>query len=369
MKEINIMRKNVLMIVPTFNYAGGIESFVMNTLRFMNHEVFQIDIMTHELTAHDYVKEVEKYGGQVYQLPRFSPRNVSQIKEMYESILQAKNYDVVHCNMANAAFLYLGIAKRYRIPVRILHSHQNKAADKLSHAIRNVPLLYIGKKWLTHRIACSKIAGDYLFGKAPYDLVYNAIDYNLYQFDPSVRREVRTELGFSESDVILGHTGRLTPQKNQSFLIQLLSDLRQKSLDKSYHLVLVGEGEDKESLLNLAATLQVSEFVHFLGERNDIPRLLQAFDLFVFPSLYEGVGISVLEAQAAGLYSICSSGVPEEADISPSIVHLDLNDKQAWLTAIDQVYHRTATPPVLDEKYDIRQNAERLSNLYHSYLS
>lgn len=363
------MKKNVLMILPTFKYAGGIESFVMNTLRFMNREQYNFDILTHDLSAHDYVAEIQNFGGEVFLLPPFSLSSLTQIKTEYEALLNQKTYDIVHCNMANAAFLYLSLAKKHKVPVRILHSHQNKAADTLSHALRNIPLLFIGKQFANYRMACGKLAGDYLFGKQPYDIVNNAIDYQAYQFDEEMRQSVRQELGYAGDEIVIGHTGRLTPQKNQAFLLDLLAVLNKTYPEKAYRLLLVGEGEDREKLIEQTEQLGLGGKVNFLGERKDIPRLLMACDLFVFPSIYEGLGISVLEAQASGLYSICSKGVPLEADISSRIIHLDLEQMADW---IEQVVANSTRQPLrecLDERYDIRTNAALLGDLYNKYHS
>ncbi|WP_286782847.1 glycosyltransferase [Streptococcus sp. UBA4344] len=359
----------VLMILPTFNYSGGIESFVMNNLRHLNMKEFQIDILSHDVNALDYVSEVENFGGKVFLLPKFSPKNFSIIKSNYVDILSKNQYDVVHCHMANAAFLYLKYAQKYKVPVRILHSHQNKAADTLIHSLRNIPLLAVGKKYANHCMACTALAGDFLFPNHQYDIVRNAIDYSAYIFDGDRRVALRKKFGFLKTDIVIGHTGRLTSQKNQIFLLSILEKLSLQN--PNYKLVLVGGGEDRELLEKKVIKHDLSEKVKFLGDRNDIPELLQVFDLFVFPSIYEGLGISILEAQANGLFCVTSTGVPEDADISANIVHLDLKQGvEMWCEVIARIdISKRSEEVVLDPKYDIIKNADILTGLYRRFLN
>ena len=358
----------VLMILPTFNYSGGIESFVMNNIRHMNMAEYQIDILSHDVNASDYVSEVEKFGGKVFHFPRFSPKNFPIIKSKYISILSENQYDIVHCHMANAAFLYLKYAQKYKVSVRILHSHQNKAADTLSHSLRNIPLLAIGKKYANFRMACTKLAGDFLFPKQNYDIVRNAIDYQKYAFDFEKREELRQEFGFYESDIVIGHTGRLTKQKNQVFLLKVFEKLVNQN--SNYKLVLVGSGEDLELLEDIVIKSDLQGKVQFFGDRNDIPNILQIFDIFVFPSIYEGLGISILEAQASGLPCVTSTGVPEDADISTNIAHLDLTEEiDKWCEVIgDMDINKRSSNVDLDPKYDIVKNADILTEFYLEYI-
>ncbi|WP_082306737.1 glycosyltransferase [Streptococcus gallolyticus] len=358
----------VLMILPTFNYSGGIESFVMNNIRHMNMAEYQIDILSHDVNASDYVSEVEKFGGKVFHFPRFSPKNFSIIKSKYISVLSENQYDIVHCHMANAAFLYLKYAQKYKVSVRILHSHQNKAADTLSHSLRNIPLLAIGKKYANFRMACTKLAGDFLFPKQNYDIVRNAIDYQKYAFDFEKREELRQEFGFYESDIVIGHTGRLTKVKNQVFLLKIFEKLVNQN--SNYKLVLVGSGEDLELLEDIVIKSDLQGKVQFFGDRNDIPNILQIFDIFVFPSIYEGLGISILEAQASGLPCVTSTGVPEDADISTNIAHLDLTEEiDKWCEVIgDMDINKRSSNVDLDPKYDIVKNADILTEFYLEYI-
>lgn len=355
----------VLMVLPGLNVCGGMESFIMNYFRNINRERVMFDFVTHNISENSYVEEIQSLGGIIYQLPPFSLKSVKTIKKRVKQILAENDYKIIHCHMANAAFLYLSVAKKAGIPIRILHSHQDKAADSFAHAVRNVPLIYFGLHYCNYRIACSNIAGRYLFKNQKYTIVNNAINYEDYEFNSELRDEVRRELGFTD-EIVIGHTGRLCPQKNQLFLLKIMKKLKDRQFNVK--LMLIGEGEDRDYLEHATMEMGLSNYVTFLGARKDIRRLLQAMDLFVFPSIYEGLGISVLEAQAASLLTYCSTGVPDEANISGEMIYLSLDKgEEYWtnqiVTRIEKGIERN-NERILSKEYDIREKADELTKLY-----
>ena len=149
----NEKAERILVIIPGLNVCGGMESFFMNYFRNIDRSKIVFDFLTHDISDVSYVKEIQELGGNIYRLPPFSIGNLKLIKVEYINILKENHYRIVHCNMANAAFMYLNIAKKMNIPIRILHSHQDKAADSFSHALRNIPLIYYGKKFANVRDA------------------------------------------------------------------------------------------------------------------------------------------------------------------------------------------------------------------------
>lgn len=361
--------ERVLVIIPGLNVCGGMESFFMNYLRNIDRSKIVFDFLTHDISDNSYVDEIIELGGKIYKLPPFSISNLNLIKSEYVKILNENHYRIVHCNMANAAFLYLNIAKKKNIPVRILHSHQDKAADTWSHALRNIPLIYYGKRFANVRIACSKQAGDYLFNKNDYTIINNAIDYSKFKFNQNLRESIRAQFNITHNYVV-GNTGRLVTQKNQKFLIDVFYEIKKKK--GNAFLLLVGEGEERIFLEKKVKDLCLEDSVLFLGSRSDINELLLAMDIFVFPSLYEGLGISVLEAQAASLMCFCSENVPKDADISGNIkyISLDLSAKE-WADIIlmnDSTETIRKQNIVLSKEYDIKEKCNQLSNLYFSSL-
>lgn len=364
-------RIRVLMIMPGLNYCGGIETVIMNYYSEFNLDNYQIDFLTHDISENSYLEFIKKRGSNVYLLPKFSFNTVNEIKTRYIQILDDNHYDIVHCNMANAAFLYLRIAKNKGINVRILHSHQNKAADKKSHAVRNIPLLFFGKKYANKYMACSKIAGDFLFGKKKYYILPNSIEYSDYYFNQKKREEIRSSLGL-EGKLVLGHTGRLCPQKNQIMLLQLVNKLKEKY--NNILLLLVGDGDDKEILQTYINNHDLNENVILYGSSNQVSLLLQAMDIFLFPSIYEGFGMSALESQISGLPTICSNNVPKEIKIMDYIYFLPVeNNLDEWVTKIESICSsdllKNRNLLKVDKTYDINKNSKMLDTYYKAFLS
>ncbi|WP_129739264.1 glycosyltransferase family 1 protein [Massilimicrobiota timonensis] len=365
----NEKAERILVIIPGLNVCGGMESFFMNYFRNIDRSKIVFDFLTHDISDVSYVKEIQELGGNIYRLPPFSIGNLKLIKVEYINILKENHYRIVHCNMANAAFMYLNIAKKMNIPIRILHSHQDKAADSFSHALRNIPLIYYGKKFANVRIACSKQAGDYLFKTKEYTIINNAIDYSKFKYNQEIRANIRKKININHNYVV-GNTGRLAIQKNQRFLIDIFYEIKKKK--ENAYLLLVGEGEERKSLEEKVIDLSLEDSVLFLGSRSDISELLSAMDVFVFPSLYEGLGISILEAQAASLMCFCSKNVPKEADISGNIeyISLDLSAKE-WADIIlmnDSTKLIRQQDIMLSKEYDIKEKCSQLTYLYYSYL-
>lgn len=361
-RDINEVER-ILIIIPALNVCGGMESFIMNYFRSIDKSKYIFDFITHEIGESSYAEEIISYGGKIYKMPAFTIKNIPIIERKYKEILKINKYNVVHCNMANGAFLYLRIAKKMNVAVRIIHSHQNKASDKLAHSIRNVPLNYIGKKYSNVFIACSKEAGDYLFKNKPYSIINNAIDYEKFYFNKKNREIYRKKYNLQNSFVI-GHTGRLCNQKNQMFLLNIF--IKIQKIKKDCKLILIGEGESYIQLKKFASEKNIEENVVFLGAQENISELLCAMDVFVFPSLYEGLGISILEAQVSGLDCYASTEVPRASDISGNVCYLPLDEMNIWIDKIlsNKTKEIRNNLIKLDYKYDIKKQVKVLENFY-----
>lgn len=358
----------ILTITPGLNVCGGIESYVMNYYSRIHNDV-EMDFITHEIADDTYKNMIEANGDHVYLFPKIG-LNVFKVKKQVEEFFEKHHdYDIVHCHMANAAFLYLKIAKKYGIKVRIIHSHQNKAADKLSHAIRNIPLIKIGVKNANVYFACSKLAGDYLFKKKKYYLINNAIDGKRFKYDAAKRKQMRKELGISDDTFVIGNVGRLCPQKNQKFLVDVFCEVNKKVNSK---LMIVGDGELYNDLIIHIRDLKIEDKVLLLPSTSKIEDYYQAMDMFVLPSLYEGLGIVNIEAQACGLKTIVSERVPEIAKISDLLSFVNLSDgEKAWANEIikSKDYERKEQKDILAKSgYDIDTECEKLIDIYRKLI-
>lgn len=358
--------KRILQILPELNPSGGIENVVMNYYRQIDKNKFQFDFIAHSIKNDAYAQEISNLGGIVHILPRFSPSNFPRIKKEYLEILSSKQYAAVHCNMANAAFLYLKEARKQNIPLRILHSHQNKYADTFPHALRNIPLVALGKSYANIRIACSVSSGKFLFGNKPFTLLPNAIDLAKFRFNPESRRLKRSELDILDSQFVIGNVGRLVPQKNQAFLIRLMPEVLKKN--SNVILLITGEGVLESQLKRLCSELEITSSVRFLGIRTDVNDLLSAMDCFAFPSKYEGLGEALVEAEVSGLPCIASTDVPTAAKINNNCVRLarkEFTHWIQWLSGCNVVPDRDrAYINALHSDYDISETASVLEKIY-----
>ncbi len=369
MKEVSKKNIKILTITPGLNVCGGIESYVMNYYNNIKNEV-EIDFITHDISFYYYKNIIEKNGNKVYLFPKFSSKNLLKIRKKIEQFFKENNdYDIIHCHMANAAFLYLKYAKKYGIKVRIIHSHQNKAADQLSHAIRNYPLIKMGIRYSNVYFACSKIAGKYLYKNKFFYQINNAIDAEKFIYDEKMRIKMRKKLKIEESYVI-GNIGRFCNQKNQTFLIDIFSEVKKKIDAK---LLLIGEGALQEEYENKIEKLNLKNDVLILPPSNEIEKYYQAMDVFVLPSLYEGLGIVNIEAQATGLKTIVSDKVPPEAKISELITYVDLNaSAEEWADIIIKNidYKRINHNDDLKKSgYDIKVESKKLIDIYNKLVS
>ena len=357
----------ILTITPGLNLCGGIERYVVNYYSHIKNEV-NMDFITHDIKEDYYKKIIEKDGNKVFLFPKIGIRNVFKLYKLVDDFFEKHNdYDIVHCHMANAAFLYFWAAKKHGIKVRILHSHQNKYADKLTHVIRNIPLIKKGLKLSTDFFACSKIAGDFLFKDRKYYIINNAIDAKKFAFNQKVRLKIRKELKLDDYFVI-GNVGRFCVQKNQKFLLDVFSKIREKGKSK---LLLIGDGELKDELKQYAKKINVDNDVIFISSTSEVEKYYCAMDAFALPSLYEGLGIVNIEAQCSGLKTFVSTAVPVEAKISDLITYIDLNSSQEWANIIssNMVYNREShINDAVTNGYDINKESYNVLNIYKELI-
>lgn len=374
-KKNNLNKIKVLYITPALNVCGGIESYCMAYYRHMSEKV-KIDFATHEILDNTYKNEIENKGGKVYL---FEPLNlkkliksVKQIKHFFE---QNSDYDIIHCNMVNAAIFYFYYAKKNGIRVRIIHSHQNNYADKLLHAIRNIPLIKMGNLLATDRFACSKVAGDFLFKNKPYYIVKNAIELEKYRYNDDIRKKIRIINSLNDNTFVIGNVGRLTEQKNQIKLIDIMKELV-FNLNKDVKLLIIGNGHLKEKLISKTKEYCLQDNVIFVGSVNNVQDYLQAMDCFVLPSLYEGVGIVNIEAQAAGLPTIVSDKVPIEAKVTNLLKYVKLKESsRMWASTILRIgknKHRKNNDyinEISNNGYDIKKEGIKLEKKYFDLIN
>lgn len=345
--------------------SGGTESLIMNWYRNIDRTKIQFDFLVRSDDS-NYLDEITALGGRVFYTASF-PRHFVQNRRETKKILQRKEWDIIHVH-GNAAMymLPLKLAKRLDYPCRIMHSHSVKAQNKLFDVIHSVNKKSISQ-YATHLFACSHAAGKWMFDRE-YELMKNAVNTEAFRFDPAARKSLRKEYGIGDRYVI-GHVGRFATPKNHAFLLEIFREFRGSHPDSV--LMLVGDGELEESIRNKGAELGILDSILFMGRRSDIGQLMSAMDMFVLPSLYEGLGIVLVEAQLNGLPCIVSDeAFNDEVAIIPHISRLSLNkDASAWAalmhekSMLTQQRHISASF-AQQSGYDMATEIKRLEEFY-----
>lgn len=353
--------------VVTHMERGGLETMLMNYYRHMDRQKVQFDFLTHRQARGAYDDEIESLGGIIYRLPRLVPWSRSYLAALDAFFTEHLAYQIVHVHQDCLSSVILKAAAKHQVPVRIAHSHNANQDKNLKYPIklwykRSIP------RYATDLFACGKNAGDWMFGGAPYQIINNAIDAAAYTCDAAKRAAVRRSLGFTD-ELVVGHVGRFNPQKNHPFLLEIFSELLKK--EPNAVLLLVGGGEDKAKIQARAKEMGIDEQVRFLGVRSDVADLMQAMDVFVFPSLYEGLPVTMVEAQASGLPCIISDKVPEECIITEGLVDvMPLSaSADAWA---EKVLEKRKCPRTDHSKevaahgFDIKAEALKLQEFYQN---
>lgn len=357
----------VLQVVTDMR-RGGLETMLMNYYRVIDKNKIQFDFLTHRDYLGDYGTEIQKLGGKIYHISRLNPFSPSYKKELNNFFIDHPEYQIIHVHQDCMSSVILKIAKKQGIKVRIAHSHANSQDKNIKYPIK---LLY--KKWIpkyaTDLLACGKSAGDWMFKGVQYKILVNAIDAKQYRYNIKIREQIRKELGIAEDELIIGHVGRFSPAKNHIFLLRIFQRLLKR---KNAKLLLVGDGELKQKIETEIEKLELSGKVLLTGVRTNIGELMQVMDVFVLPSIYEGLGIVGVEAQAAGLPCVISENVPDEAVITKNVRKVALSDSEDyWVKVIleaEKVERKDTYNEICEAGYDIESNSVKLEKYYFDLL-
>lgn len=341
---------------------GGIEHFVMELYRHIDREKVQFDFLTSVDEKGYFDDEIEMLGGKIFHAYPLKANPIKNFKDI-SNIVKMNQYDIVHRHTGSAFGYYdLKAAKHGGAKNLILHSHNPQAGNIYLHQISKLLL-----KTDCIKFACSKEAGEFLFGKkADVTIIKNSIDCEKFRFNNKIRESMRQELEV-EGKLVIGHIGRFEEQKNHIKLLQIFKEIYERRPDSV--LLCVGEGKLLEERKKQASQLGIEKAVHFLGVRDDIEKIMQSFDCFLFPSLYEGFSIVQIEVQANGLSCFTSKKVvPENSNITGNVTFIDLEkNPETWADIILQSNFgrdKNAINIVKKEGYDINDNVEYLCEFY-----
>lgn len=369
-KEFKMMPIRVLIIIAAMN-RGGAETSIMNFYRNLDRNKVQYDFLVHTDVKSDYDDEITLMGGKIYQMPTVKMSTIFQYRRELEKFLQEHpEYKIIHSHRSTISSLILGVPKKMGIKCRISHVHGSNPGRGLKGIQRQI-LRYHLKNVSTHCFACGEAAAIWAYGKKIYSsgkikVIRNGIDLDMYSYSISQRKLTREQLGLEDNDFVMGHVGRFNFVKNHSFLIDVFSACIQ--INPNAKLLLVGGGELENDIRKKVHALGLNQSVRFLGVREDVNNLLQAMDVFVFPSVFEGVPLSLIEAQASGLQCVISDTVPKECAVTELCKFISLNeDVNKWAKEITKtnVNKREAKKEMIATAgYDIKSETMWLQNFY-----
>ncbi len=356
----------ILQVVHAMN-QGGVENFLMNIYRKIDRSKIQFDFVVHVSSEGYFDSEIKALGGKIYHCFDYKIYNHLQYVSWWGSFFSAHGeYKIVHSHLDSCANIHLRVAKKHGLKT-VAHAHNTAEGFGYRAAVKK--LLKVGfNGCCEHKFACSRDAAQWLFGKQAdkATIVNNAIDVEKFVYKADIASQVKQELGLSGDEFVVGHVGRFNTQKNHGFLIEIFAEVLK--FEKNAVLLLIGEGDLEAEIRQKVKAQGIEKNVRFLGIRSDVNRVLQAMDVFLFPSLYEGLGIVIIEAQAAGLPCVISDTVPSEAVVTDLAEKISLESSvEIWAKAVVNNKNRergNTEKEIRKAGYDIKATADIIMQFY-----
>lgn len=368
MKKINVL------IVGMSNNLGGIETYLINLYRQINKDLFNLKFLVFKGTVPCFYEEIKD------NLVYITPRNNDYVlfnKELKE-VLQQNNFDIIHFNLMSFSFYEPIIqALRYSNCKLILHSH---VSGNIKNTFKTTIISYFGKKLILRKkyckryvfFGCSRDAINDLFGNYYYlnncsnYVVNNGINVEKFLFSAENRKKIRTKLNLKNTDILIGHVGRFTYAKNHKKILSIFNNLYKKN--NNCKLLLIGDGELKDNIVKLISNYKLKDRVIILSNISDVNNYLSAMDLFVFPSIYEGLGIAIIEAETAGLHCFISNNIPNEVDLTSKIHRCNISDDDdIWVKKIEK-YINTINDRTIEyskiKQFDLKESINFIEKIY-----
>lgn len=352
--------------IVTHMGRGGLETMLMNYYRHMSREQIQFDFLVHRDFTADYDMEISSMGGKIYHFPRLIPWSIRYRRQLMDFFRNHPEYRIIHVHQDCLSAIALECAKQCKIPVRIVHSHISSQDKNWKYPLK---CYYKNKipSFATDFFACSQKAGEWMFQGRTFSVIPNAIDADRFAYLPEKAIEMRHRLHIDVRTCVIGHVGRFHPQKNHRFLVDIFCEFLKHHPNSI--LLLVGDGNGKAAIQRKVNQMGISKHVYFMGSRADVPDLLQVMDVFVFPSHYEGLGISIVEAQASGLPCLISDTIPEECIVTDNLVvpYSLKNSPDKWADKLESLIHlprRKRTAEIYQAGYDLANTAKKLEMFY-----
>ena len=353
--------------------GGGVEAVIMNYYRHIDRTKIQFDFLCDEDSTNIPYEEIESLGGRVIIIPPYQ-KVFKYIKEL-KRVLKEGQYKIVHSHINTLSVFPLYAAKKAGVPVRIAHSHSTTNKKEWKKNLMKLALRPFAKTFATDYFACSELAGRWLFGDKTFDegkvyVLNNAIDLDKFTYDEKIRTSKRKELKIKDNTIVIGHIGRFVEQKNHRGLIDIFNEVHK--INKKTILILAGQGPLMEEMKEKVKSLGIEKNVQFLGQRSDANELYQAFDIFLLPSLYEGLPVVGVEAQASGLLCILSDDMTKETKVLESTEFLSLSTSpEVWANILLQTYDKYERKNTKEEisknGFNIQEEAHKLVDIYQKF--
>lgn len=324
---------------------GGTQSFLMELYRQVDKNKIQFDfIIFPNQRNFPYYSIIKKMGGRIYESPRYNVKNHIFFCKWWDNFFKEhQEFHVLHSHIRGSASIIIPIAKKHGL-ITIAHSHSTSNGKGIAAIVRNFMQRPI-RKQADYLFACSDKAGVWLYGKkatlqSNYKMIPNGIDIKRFVFDERKREEIRKELGIRQNEFVIGHLGRFSEPKNHKFLIDLFT--KYQEINPYSRLLMVGDGNLYETVKVRCEELGINDKVIMPGNRYEAEKFYQAMDVFVFPSLWEGLPVSVVEAQANGLTCLLSENITRDVKLTDLVSYLPLSDENQWIHALETVQEKSS---------------------------
>lgn len=366
--EEKMKKIRILQVVPCLTQSNGIAAYISNYYENMDkRDDLEMYFLVFTKSVKDRHEEIEKFGGHIIEI--YKDCNVINYIKKLDLVFKKYKFDIIHCHVPNFGAFIMPLARKNKVPIRIIHSHVNRSGETLYKKIRNDFLSKISVIFSNTYFACSNDAGKFLFKNNDFFVINNAIDIKKYSFSDDIREEYRKKLGITDKFVI-GEFGRLCNQKNQMFTLDIFSELQK--IRQNSVLLLAGDGPLEEKLKKKINLLGLEDKVFLLGSRKDLEKLYNCLDVFLLPSTYEGLGIVLIEAQANGLNCFTSKDcVPQTANVSDLLHYISLEeDSKDWAKSIieQDLSRKNVDTKIEKSGFNIKMEANKLYDLYENLV-
>lgn len=301
---------------------GGIETFIMNVYRKIDRSKVQFDFAIVKKDKCEYEDEILSLGGRIYRMPSMSIKSIVQFNEKFGAL--CRNYKIVHSHWNTISTIVLNVAKRNNVKYRIAHSHIAKFSSGVQGLMKRFLRVFINS-FSTHQFACGADAGAFLYGrkvvnKSSFKIINNGIELERFLFNAQIRNKIRENRGVTDDTLVVGHVGRMGEQKNQTFAVEVFAEIVKKRPDAQMWFIGTGPEANINLVKEKAKELGVHDKISFLGSIPNVNEYLNAFDIYLFPSLYEGLSVALIEAQTAGLMCYTSDTIDVNSKVTENVI-------------------------------------------------